>query len=153
MEISQLDLAVSARAAATLLKTAFPQIVFTSGRRGVADQARAMASNVQHNRRWIEQTYMRTPERAMLQAWIDTHPAADTREEIRAGFVEIMLGWNDTQKGRLSKHFSGQAFDVQPLPAGTTADAVKTAIRALPRLEKFLEKEGGLIRWHAQFLA
>ena len=51
---------------------------------------------------------------------------------------------------RLSKHFSGQAFDVQPV-AGAAGSAIKKTIRALPKLNNFLEKEGGLVRWHADF--
>lgn len=31
------------------------------------------------------------------------------------------------------------------------ADQIKKAIRGLPGLGLFLEKEGGLVRWHAQF--
>jgi hypothetical protein len=49
----------------------------------------------------------------------------------------------------LSKHLSGDAFDVQPVD--TDAAAIKKTIRGLKGLDRFLEKEGGLIRWHAQF--
>jgi hypothetical protein len=41
------------------------------------------------------------------------------------------------------------AFDVQPVTQD--ADAIKKSIRALAGLDKFLEMEGGLVRWHAQF--
>lgn len=151
MQIADLDLAEPALTGAIMLKKKHPQIVFTSGRRGVVDQARAMASNVVHNRRWIEETYRDTPERRALQSWVDTHPMADTRDELQAGFMAVMRDWTDAQKGRLSKHFNGLAFDVQPLSAGPQATAIKASIRGLPGLTKFLEKEGGLIRWHAQF--
>ena len=151
MDVSDLDLAEPALAGATRLQHQFPNIVFTSGRRTVTDQARAMASNVVHNRDWIAQTYRATPERAELQAWVDTHPQATTRAALQAGLKHVMDGWTDKQKDKLSKHFSGLAFDVQPLPNGATATAVKAAIRALPHLVKFLETEGGLVRWHAQF--
>lgn len=151
MQISELDLAEPALTAAILLRKKHPQVIFTSGRRGVVDQARAMASNVVKERRWIEQTYRDTPERKELQSWVDTHPMADTRDELQAGFMAVMRGWSEEQKGRLSKHFNGQAFDVQPLAPGPQATAIKATIRSLPGLTKFLEKEGGLIRWHAQF--
>ena len=42
---------------------------------------------------------------------------------------------------------SGLAFDVQPVTED--ADAIKKSIRALAGLDKFLEMEGGLVRWHA----
>ena len=31
------------------------------------------------------------------------------------------------------------------------AEAIKKTIRGLDGLDKFLDKEGGLVRWHAQF--
>jgi hypothetical protein len=55
----------------------------------------------------------------------------------------------DAKVAKLSKHLSGQAFDVQPVEAD--ADKIKETIRGLSGLDKFLEKEGGLVRWHAQF--
>lgn len=64
--------------------------------------------------------------------------------------MALMVDWDDRRKGRLSKHFSGMAFDVQPVD-GPAGDKIKAAIRKLPGLTRFLEKEGGLVRWHAQF--
>ena len=55
----------------------------------------------------------------------------------------------DSQLAMLSKHLSGDAFDVQPVD--TDAAAIKKTIRGLKGLDRFMEKEGGLIRWHAQF--
>lgn len=151
MDVDELNLAEPALTAARLLKQRHPEISFTSGRRAVADQARAMASNVRLNRQWIAETYRKTAERDELQAWVDAHPDATSAAAIASGLRKVMNGWTDAQRARLSKHFSGQAFDVQPLAAGPQAEAVKQSIRALPGLTKFLEKEGGLIRWHAQF--
>ena len=42
----------------------------------------------------------------------------------------------------------GHAFDVQPVANG---DAIKKTIESLPNLRKFLESEGGLVKWHADF--
>lgn len=151
MHIDDLDLAEPAMRAARLLAARHPKITFTSGRRRVADQARAMASNIRLNRRWIAETYRRTAERDMLQTWVDAHPRATSAAAIAAGLRGVMARWSDDQRARLSRHFSGQAFDVQPLPPGPEARAVKATIRALPGLTKFLEQEGGLIRWHAEF--
>lgn len=151
MEIADLDLAEPALGAAILLKQVHPNISFTSGRRAVKDQARAMASNVVHNREWIRETYTNTAESASLQAWVDAHPQATTRDAIQAGLQAVMRDWTNAQKGKLSKHFSGLAFDVEPVPDGEAATAIKHSITRLPGLVKFLEKEGGLTRWHAQF--
>ena len=148
--VDRLNLAVAAHKAAEALLAAHPDVVFTSGRRGVVDQARAMSQNVVHNRRWIAETYTATAESAQLQTWVDRHPEAGTAQEIAAGLQSIMEAWSDDQRGHVSKHFSGQAFDVQPVD-GPHGEAIKATIRQLPGLTKFLEKEGGLVRWHAQF--
>jgi hypothetical protein len=58
--IEALHLGPTAKQAAYALKQAHPTIVFTSGRRDKADQARAMAGNVVANKQWIQQTYLDT---------------------------------------------------------------------------------------------
>lgn len=148
--VTTLDLAPAARDAALLLTVQFPAVRFTSGRRAVPDQARAMAGNVVKNRQWIAQTYVPTAESQRLQLWVSRNPQADTAAEIAAGLAGIMANWTDAEKAHLSKHFSGEAFDVQPVP-GPAGTPIKAAIRKLPGVKKFLEKEGGLVRWHAQF--
>ena len=147
-QIDSLDLVDYVADAARSLLKAHPGVVFTSGRRNVEQQASAMAGNVRKNRSWIVQTYKASPERAALQAWIDAHPEAVTKAAIAAGLAEIMSGWSDAQKGGFSRHFSGQAFDVKPVANG---QAITAAIKALPNLRKFLDKEGGLVIWHADF--
>lgn len=149
--IEELDLVGNALAGAKALKAKFPNIEFTSGRRDYREQASAMASNIVHKRDFIIRTYTARPEAKILQDWVNSHPQADTRATIAAGLTQIMDGWSNAQRGKLSRHLSGHAFDVRPVPAGPTANAIKAAIRALPGLNKFLEKEAGLVRWHAQF--
>src|SRR3569623_1135971 len=129
MSIDHLELVGAAKSGAQALLVKFPEIVFTSGRRGVADQARAMASNVIKNRQWIAGTYVDTAESRALQHWIDAHPQAVTQGAIAAGLEQVMPPWSDTQRANVSKLFSGQAFDVQPV-AGSRGAEIKTAIRA-----------------------
>lgn len=150
LSIADLDLVDYAAASAEKLKAAFPSVVFTSGRRNSQQQANAMSGNIVKNRKWISQTYLASPERDQLQGWVDAHPAAVTAAQISAGLLGIMNGWSDDQKKILSRHFSGQAFDVQPV-AGASGSQIKAGIKALPNLRKFLEQEGGLIIWHADF--
>lgn len=50
---------------------------------------------------------------------------------------------------KISRHLTGRAFDVRPVMQN--AEAIKADIRALPGLNKFLEKVAGHVRWHAQF--
>lgn len=147
--IEGLNLRGSARDGAYHLKGKHPGIVFTSGRRDKGDQARAMAGNVVKNRKWIVQTYKPTPVSAACQKWVDENPQATSSAAVAAGLLAVLNGFADTDLRRLSKHLSGDAFDVQPVMQN--AEAIKADIRALAGLDKFLEKEGGLIRWHAQF--
>lgn len=147
--IEALDLRGNARSGAYALKKAHPAVKFTSGRRDKADQARAMASNVVSNRKWIEQTYASHTVSIAAQKWVDDNPDKKTQDEIADGLLSVFDAAKESDLAKLSKHLSGDAFDVQPVE--TDADAIKKTIRALPGLDKFLEKEGGLVRWHAQF--
>lgn len=156
MTVDQLNLVGHAHAGALIIAAKHPLAVFTSGRRDVAGQAHAMASNVIHNRHWIAQTYRPTPQSHQLQAWVDTHPGALSVEAITAGLAAIMTPWSDDARAHVSRHFSGQAFDVQPMldahGAPTAAGlAVIGTIHQLAGLNSFLTHEGGLARWHAQF--
>jgi hypothetical protein len=148
-QIEALRLRGTARAAAYALTKKHPAVKFTSGRRNKEDQARAMASNVVLNRNWIEETYASSAVSRACQKWVDKNPDKTTREEIQAGLLSVLNDATDAQLALLSKHLSGDAFDV--LPVETDADAIKRTIRRLKGLDRFLEKEGGLIRWHAQF--
>lgn len=148
--VDDLDLQAYVKLAAEQLLAAHPSVVFTSGRRTVKGQADAIAGNVVANRKYIEETYAASSERDALQNWVDDHPEATTTTAISAGLEGIMNGWSDTQKGKLSRHFSGEAFDVKPV-SGSSGDAIKTTIKTLPKLRKFLEAEGGLTIWHAEF--
>jgi hypothetical protein len=149
-EIEALDLRNNARKGAYALKKAHPSVKFTSGRRDKASQASAMASNVVKKRTWIQNTYVPTNVSKACQKWVDDNPSKTTKEDIAAGLLSVLNEFEDAQLAVLSKHLSGDAFDVQPVE--TDADAIKTTIRGLDKLHKFLEKEDGLVRWHAQFL-
>jgi hypothetical protein len=148
-EIEALDLAETAKKAAYELKKKHPAVTFTSGRRSKADQARAVAGNVVENRKWIEQTYAKSTAREKCQKWVDDNPDKKTKDEIEAGLASVLNGLTDAELAQLSKHLSGEAFDVQPVD--TDADKIKDTIRNLTGMKKFLETEGGLTRWHAQF--
>ena len=148
-EIEALDLALTAKIAAYALKKAHPSVIFTSGRRNKRDQARAMSENVILNRKWVEQTYTRTFARDNCQKWVDDNPDKTTQQEIEAGLASVIDALPDEELARLSKHLSGDAFDVQPVIED--AEKIKATIRRLPGLKVFLDTEGGLVRWHAQF--
>ncbi|MBU6438528.1 MAG: hypothetical protein KGQ77_13455, partial [Betaproteobacteria bacterium] len=144
-----LHLAPTARCAAYILKLAHPSVRFTSGRRSLEDQARAMAANVMRNRKWIEQTYRPSVVRDQCQVWIDDNPDQKSAKALETGLLAVLRKAPDEELSRFSKHLSGEAFDVQPIDQD--ADAIKATIRGLPGLDRFLDTEGGLVRWHVQF--
>ncbi|MDB5677368.1 hypothetical protein [Sphingomonas bacterium] len=150
MGVEELNLIEPALSGARHLKAQFPHIIFTSGARSVVDQARAMAQNIAQDRHGYLRVYKARAEANELQAWVDAHPAATSVAAIQAGLLSVMNAWPAARQMKLSSHLGGLAFDVQPLPDGPAATAIKAAIRALPHCT-FLEREGKLTRWHAQF--
>jgi hypothetical protein len=148
-DIEALNLADTAKKAAYALKKAHPSVVFTSGFRTKEDQARAMAENVVENRDYIKDTYIQSTARDKCQKWVDDNKDKKTKEEIQKGLKSVMDDLTDSQLNLLSKHLSGEAFDVQPVTVD--AEKIKKTIKGLTGLTRFLEKESGLVRWHAQF--
>jgi len=148
-DVEALNLSDTAKKAAYELKQKCPDVVFTSGRRDKDGQASAMASNVVLNRTWIKETYAESNASKACQNWVDEHKEKKTKDEIAAGLKEVLDGLTDAQLAGLSKHLSGDAFDVQPVEKD--ADKIKKTIQGLSGLSKFLTSEGGLVRWHAQF--
>lgn len=146
--ISSLKLSSKAKKAAETLLEKHPEVEFTSGRRDLKEQASAMAGNVTKNRNWIKQTYASSKASKACQKWVDDNPDAKTKKEIADGLYETLNGLGSAVGG-ISKHLSGDAFDVQPVTKN--AAEIKKTIKGLPGIKKFLEKEGGLIRWHAEF--
>jgi hypothetical protein len=148
--IEALNLIGAAKKGAYALKKAHPSVTFTSGKRDKEGQARAMAPNVVANRKWIEETYKPpTTISKACQKWVDDNAEKTTAADIQEGLLSVLNDHTEAQLALLSKHLSGEAFDVQPVE--TDADAIKKSIRELEGLGRFLEKEGGLVRWHAQF--
>lgn len=148
MTIEEMQLEPIAKNAATILLSKHPGVEFTSGRRDIRQQAHAMAGNVVdlHDRKWIGKTYLAA---AKCQAWVDQHPEAVTVDAITAGLEQVMKAMPEAELTKISRHLTGRAWDVRPVTAN--AEAIKADIRKLPGLHKFLDHEGGHVRWHAQF--
>jgi hypothetical protein len=79
---------------------------------------------------------------------VDDHPEAKSQKDIAAGLLETLKGLG-SKAGQISKHLTGDAFDVQPV--SKDAAAIKDTMKNLPGVSKFLEKEAGLTIWHVQF--
>jgi hypothetical protein len=149
--IESLNLSPTAKKAAEQLLKEYPHdIVFTSGRRDPAGQAHAMAGNVVKKRDWIEKTYASNDASKACQKWVDDHPEAKTQKQITAGLLETLKALGP-KAGQMSKHLSGDAFDIQPVKDKDKAEAIKKTIKELPGVKQFLDKEGGLEIWHVGF--
>ena len=145
---SSLGLSATAKKAADELLKTYPDLKITSGKRDLSEQANAMAGNVVKTRDYIKNTYASSDASKACQKWVDDNPDAKTQKDIAAGLLETLKGLG-SKAGQISKHLTGDAFDVQPVTKD--ADAIKKAIKALPDIKKFLEKEAGLTIWHAEF--
>lgn len=154
LSVDDLDLSGDAKLGAESLKKQFGQlIVFTSGRRSVASQAKAMAENIVNvakDRKWIEKTYAASAERTELQDWIDQNPQATTVAQIQAGLSAIMEAWSDSERAKISRHIAGLAFDLVPVRGAKEQEVVK-AIKALASFRKLLDGEAGVDVWHVEF--
>lgn len=144
--VEVLNLSDQTAAIAASLLTEFPHVTFTSGRRSVSAQARAMATNVAQNRQWIVQTYRASNLRTALQAWVDANPTKITIADIQAGLMSVFENASAEDVSNFSKHLGGDAFDVTPYTGGDSVQ-VKEYLRARGM---FLDEEGGLVRWHFQ---
>jgi hypothetical protein len=143
-DIEVLNLADTAKKAAYELKKKQPTVKFTSGRRDKSEQASAMASNVVENRNWIKETYAASTARTACQKWVDDNKHKTTAQDISAGLLGVLNTLTDAQLPGLSKHLTGEAFDVQPVT--DNAEEIKKSIKSLNGLSKFLDTEGGLVR-------
>lgn len=136
----------------------FPAVVLTSAKRAVEDQARAMAQNCAVQPLWIlggktqdgtqvDGTYLWSRAAQLLHNWSASH-VGNSAAQLCVDFSRILKALPVSEMGKISKHLAGLAFDVQP----SGDDSVKEFLRAaaVQHGGRFLEKEGGLVRWHWQ---
>lgn len=140
---------VAADVARELVKK-FPDMVITSARRTIADQARVMAHNEVRERMWIERTYASTRPAQECAAWSAQHPKA-TEDELLLAFSRIIAAFPPDEQRKLSRHLTGEAFDVKPI-GGAAGEELLSALKdwAVQKQGKFLDREGGLVVWHWQ---
>ena len=156
-----MQLAPNARRAAQMLRETHPSIVFTSGRRDMRGQARAMAENtIRHGVGWLNSTYKNKEMVEQLEDWMEANlDKTASKQQMTEGFYQTLV---TLQAGRLTQfpHCRGDAFDIQcPRFADGRIDelsvsAIKRTIEALPvelGLQLILTREGALRIIHAQF--
>lgn len=152
MDIMRLGLEGDALLAAKEIAKSHPDVVFTSGRRMRADQARAMASNILASAHgWIRNTYKKSEASEACASWVDVY-LRDELDSISGGLFDVMSKLTDEQLSKLSKHMSGHAFDIQPVYGLRGSMILSTAKKVVAKYGgKFIQHEGGLERWHCQF--
>lgn len=162
LTVQELDLTSNAAAAARLIQTEFPTVVFTSGRRSVADQARVMAHNVSVvGINWLD-IYGAKWHRIIkaLKTHVSENPEQlKDKNKLALEFYDIL---HDNFRAEIARfpHITGRAFDIRwPRHVDGSVDqeryaAVCSYIENLPAelgLEKLLRKEGSVEVIHAQF--
>ena len=161
LNIDEMRLSPNAKRAAQLVLAAHPTVIFTSGRRDVRDQARAMAQNVMHyGTDWLGQTYKNQHMVRSLVDWTHAHLESTASLSLMTeGFYHTLV---TGQAGQLAQfpHVRGDAFDIQcPRFASGQIDeqavnAIRHTIVMLPvslGLQLILTREGALRIVHAQF--
>jgi hypothetical protein len=108
-----------------------------------------MAAKIAKVRTWVSDTLPESTIRQRLQNWIDQNSTAESEEQIAEGIKQILTTLTDSERSEVSAHLTGRAFDIQH-PTNNT-ERIKSDIRALPGVERFLEDEEGASKWHIQF--
>jgi hypothetical protein len=129
---------------------------FTSGRRGIDDQARADAQCVVESRSFIANTYAPSPVRDAMVAVCDANPTADAAT-LGPLFATCLGQFSDDDLSHFSLHLSGNAVDAAPIGDpereewATKYVAAWVAAGGSAR-SKVLTRESGLPRLHIQIL-
>ena len=163
--IDELKLAPNARRAAEIILAEHPYAEFTSGRRDVLDQARAMAQNVVAvGPQWIYKTYNSKQPRMVkvMMGHMEENPdrvksplllTEDFHQIIHEYFMPEFMKF---------PHFQGRAFDIRwPRLASGVIDFAKgdqicytianlNEIHRIP-LELLLKQESGVFVIHSQY--
>lgn len=127
----------------------FPTAVFSRGIRTLRTQCRDMAENVHLNRMWILETYKASKPAMAAHAWVIANKHVRAVGDIADGLEFVLRTFSPEALESLSRHFTGDAFDLRPR-------SVNREMRewledeAEKRGALFLDREGGLIRYHWQ---
>lgn len=160
LSIEEMKLSPNAKRAAEAVQAAHPSAVFTSGRRDVYGQARAMAHNVvRHGSRWLD-IYKQRAMVEKLQAWcLANLDKMASEKQVAGGFYNVLV--TEFPGGlTMFPHCRGDAFDLAyPMlengcPDEPEADALCQTLESLPAemgLQQVLRRERGVLVIHAAF--
>lgn len=164
LTIQEMRLSPIAERAALFVLKRHPEAYFTSGRRDVMDQARAMAQNaVRLGASWLNDTYRDKRMVQCLMTHMEENPDQCADAEVLArGFHDQLQEYFASELTRFP-HIRGDAFDIRyprlknGLHDKPTADRIMETVRSLPTfgipLEWVTDQEGKLKVIHAQFKA
>jgi hypothetical protein len=164
LTIEEMDLQPNARRAAELVQAAHPWVQWTSGRRGVYGQARAMAANVvKYGPGWLGDTYKDKRMVELLTSYCHDNPGHMVSiKQLASGFFQHLM---EHYSGDIQRfpHIMGDAFDAAHpmvkqgdlwvIDQPKSAELCRT-IETLPKelgLQLLLTKEGKHDVIHAQF--
>jgi hypothetical protein len=162
--IQELRLSPMAERAARLVLAQHPAAVFTSGRRDLMDQARAMAQNaVSFGASWLNDTYKNKRIVHHLMTFMEENPEHCRDAKVLGHHFYEQLQEHFAGEYAKFPHLRGDAFDIRyprlknGLYDRPSGDQIMATIRALPEhgipLEWVTDQEGKLVVIHAQFKA
>lgn len=148
--IDELDLDPIMRSRAEELLARCPWVIYTSGRRDVAAQARAMAQNhLADPQTYLTKTYQYG--KVFLAAIVELAPVDQRSVEKVAQTIRAVI--QEQPDALVWKHRDGTCVDLQPLEDAFGDPTVKGQdvmrfIQNCPDTVRFIMREGGLRRWH-----
>ena len=155
LTIQEMRLTSTAAQAALMVLKLHPEAVFTSGRRDIMDQARAMAQNaVRYGSGWLASTYKDQRIVNCLMTYMEENPEQCSNSQVLSQRFHEQLQEHFAADLLKFPHVRGDAFDIQyprlknGLHDVSTADRIMATIRQLPEygipLEWVTDREGKL---------
>jgi hypothetical protein len=146
--IEDLQLNGNANAVATALQLRCPAVVFTSGRRGIDEQAHADAANIisAGDSKWMTKVYVASSVLTAAQAAVDELTTPLDIEAVETAIQGALAKFEDADLEKFSAHLGGNAFDVEP----GSCDVNQLHVLVNAAGGRLLLREGGLVRWHVQ---
>lgn len=164
LTIQEMRLSATAEKAALFVLKLHPEVYFTSGRRDLRDQARAMAMNaISYGAAWLDDTYKNKRIVACLMTHMEEHPEECSKSnavQLSESFYSLLTEHFADEYARFP-HIRGDAFDIRyprlknMLFDEPLAQRIIATIRSLPQfgipLEWATTQEGRLKILHCQF--
>ena len=159
--IKNMCLNKNALIAAEMVQAAHPDVRFTSGRRSLLDQSRAMANNtIIYGIDWLSKTYKNRQMVSCLMSYVSEHPEQLKDCVVLTNAFHDLLQEYFHRDFKKMPHVVGRAFDIGwPRDSNGAINREKgegicKTIEELPPelgLELILRKEGSLDVIHVQF--